>query len=322
MSPGRRAAGAVRRPRERLVPGTARGSVNAVADIARRTASAACTSGWPPPRPTCGPSSPAPAGPTTAPPAAWTCAATARCWSSRHGCAPRSSTVTDAAASAGDPRPGAADRALGGRRDRRLRPVVRGPRGRRRPVGGPDLRAVGAGVHRRFAVRPGRGAGWRRLRRVRDGVGRAARCPQRGLRRAAGRAAAAHGLRRLVGAQLVIDESTAVALGAETAASGPAGSGSGPPAWRCSCCGTSPPWSAPWPAAASATRATWAWTPRRRPPSSRCCAPRLRDRPTWLTALVAALVAVAVVPVVPAGVPVLVAALVPVVAVVARRRSA
>ena len=51
-------------------------------------------------------------------------------------------------------------------------------------------------------------------------------------------------------------------------------------------------------------------------------APRLRDRPTWLTALVAALVAVAVVPLVPAGVPVLVAALVPVVAVVARWRSA
>jgi predicted branched-subunit amino acid permease len=51
-------------------------------------------------------------------------------------------------------------------------------------------------------------------------------------------------------------------------------------------------------------------------------APRLRDRQTWTIALAAALVAVAVVPLVPAGVPVLVAALVPAVAVVGRRRQA
>ncbi len=48
-------------------------------------------------------------------------------------------------------------------------------------------------------------------------------------------------------------------------------------------------------------------------------APRLRDRATWTIAVVAALVALAVVPLVPAGVPVLVAALVPAVAVLARR---
>jgi predicted branched-subunit amino acid permease len=48
-------------------------------------------------------------------------------------------------------------------------------------------------------------------------------------------------------------------------------------------------------------------------------APRLRGRPPWLTALAGAAVAVAVVPVVPAGVPVLLAALVPVVAVLAGR---
>ena len=48
-------------------------------------------------------------------------------------------------------------------------------------------------------------------------------------------------------------------------------------------------------------------------------APRLRGRPGWATALVAAAVAITVVPVVPAGVPVLIAALVPVVAVLARR---
>jgi branched chain amino acid efflux pump len=46
-------------------------------------------------------------------------------------------------------------------------------------------------------------------------------------------------------------------------------------------------------------------------------APRLRGRSPWLTALAGAAVAVAVVPVVPAGVPVLVAALVPVLAVLA-----
>jgi len=44
-------------------------------------------------------------------------------------------------------------------------------------------------------------------------------------------------------------------------------------------------------------------------------APRLRTLPTWLTAAAAAAVALAVVPVVPAGVPVLLAALVPVFAV-------
>jgi predicted branched-subunit amino acid permease len=46
-------------------------------------------------------------------------------------------------------------------------------------------------------------------------------------------------------------------------------------------------------------------------------APRLRGRSPWLTALAGAAVAIAVVPVVPAGVPVLLAALVPVVAVLA-----
>lgn len=49
--------------------------------------------------------------------------------------------------------------------------------------------------------------------------------------------------------------------------------------------------------------------------------PRLSTRPARLTAATSALVALAVVPLVPAGVPVLVAALVPVVAVLARLRS-
>jgi len=50
--------------------------------------------------------------------------------------------------------------------------------------------------------------------------------------------------------------------------------------------------------------------------------PRLNSRPTWLTALTAALVAVLAVPFVPAGVPVLIAALVPAIAVLDRRRAA
>jgi predicted branched-subunit amino acid permease len=51
-------------------------------------------------------------------------------------------------------------------------------------------------------------------------------------------------------------------------------------------------------------------------------APRLRGRGAWLTGLAGAAVAVVVVPVVPAGVPVLVAALVPIAAVLARRSGA
>jgi predicted branched-subunit amino acid permease len=51
-------------------------------------------------------------------------------------------------------------------------------------------------------------------------------------------------------------------------------------------------------------------------------APRLRTLPTWITAGVAAAVALAVVPVVPAGVPVLMAALVPVAAVLVFKERA
>jgi predicted branched-subunit amino acid permease len=50
-------------------------------------------------------------------------------------------------------------------------------------------------------------------------------------------------------------------------------------------------------------------------------APRLRGRPAWLVALAAAVVALLVVPVVPAGVPVLLAALVPLVAGVLYRKE-
>lgn len=127
------------------------------------------------------------------------------------------------------------------------------------------------------------------------------------------------GLRRLIGAQLVLDESTAVALGAEvegvraaelgfwttglsvfllwnsaTLLGALAGSAIGDPR--------------DFGLDAAAPAAFLA-----------LLAPRLRGRPAWVTAVVAAVVALAVVPVVPAGVPVLVAALVPIAAVLGRR---
>jgi predicted branched-subunit amino acid permease len=129
------------------------------------------------------------------------------------------------------------------------------------------------------------------------------------------------GLHRLVGAQLVIDESTAVALGAETTSER---------AGRLGFWATGLAVFTLWNLATlvGAVAGSGIGDPRdlgldAAAPAAflALLAPRLRDRPTWLTALVAALVAVAVVPLVPAGVPVLVAALVPVVAVVARRRS-
>jgi len=131
-----------------------------------------------------------------------------------------------------------------------------------------------------------------------------------------------HGLRRLVGAQLVIDESTAVALGAEP---------NGERASRLGFWATGLAVFVLWnlatlvgalagsvigdtaalglDAAAPAAFLALLW-------------PRLNSRPTWLTALTAALVAVLAVPFVPAGVPVLIAALVPAIAVMARRRTA
>ncbi|MGZ4596051.1 MAG: AzlC family ABC transporter permease [Actinomycetes bacterium] len=131
-----------------------------------------------------------------------------------------------------------------------------------------------------------------------------------------------HGLGRLLGAQLVIDESTAVALSNEehdqraarlgfwatgvavfllwnlaTLVGALAGNAIGDPR--------------DFGLDAAAPAAFLA-----------LLAPRLRGRPAWLVAAVAASVAVVVVPVVPAGVPVLVAALVPVAAVLGRSRSA
>jgi branched chain amino acid efflux pump len=131
------------------------------------------------------------------------------------------------------------------------------------------------------------------------------------------------GLRRFVGAHLVIDESTAVALSGETA-----GGGLGTRAGRLGFWATGLAVFALWNLATllGAIAGDAVGDPRTygldaAAPAAflALIAPRLDNRPAWVIAVVAAVVAVAVVPLVPAGVPVLVAALVPVVAVLTPR---
>jgi predicted branched-subunit amino acid permease len=130
------------------------------------------------------------------------------------------------------------------------------------------------------------------------------------------------GARRLLAAHLVIDESTAVALGSEV---------HGVRAGRLGFWATGLSVFVLWNAATllGALAGSTVGDPRAygldaAVPAAflAMLAPRLRDRQTWTIALAAALVALAAVPLVPAGVPVLVAALVPAVAVVGRRRQA
>jgi predicted branched-subunit amino acid permease len=127
------------------------------------------------------------------------------------------------------------------------------------------------------------------------------------------------GAQRLLAAHLVIDESTAVALGGEV---------QGVRAGRLGFWATGLSVFVLWNAATllGALAGSEVGDPRdfgldAAAPAAflAMLAPRLRDRPTWTIAVVAALVALAVVPLVPAGVPVLVAALVPAVAVLTRR---
>ena len=127
------------------------------------------------------------------------------------------------------------------------------------------------------------------------------------------------GAQRLLAAHLVIDESTAVALGGEV---------QGVRAGRLGFWATGLSVFVLWNAATllGALAGSAVGDPRdfgldAAAPAAflAMLAPRLRDRATWTIAVVAALVALAVVPLVPAGVPVLVAALVPAVAVLARR---
>jgi predicted branched-subunit amino acid permease len=130
------------------------------------------------------------------------------------------------------------------------------------------------------------------------------------------------GVRRVLGAQLVIDESTAVGL---------AGEAQGERAGRLGFWATGLSIFVLWNAGTlvGALAGTVIGDPRdlgldAAVPAAflALLAPRLRESPAWLTAVAAAVVAVAVVPVVPAGVQVLVAALVPVAAVLAARRRA
>ena len=127
------------------------------------------------------------------------------------------------------------------------------------------------------------------------------------------------GTQRLLAAHLVIDESTAVALGGEV---------HGVRAGRLGFWATGLSVFVLWNAATllGAVAGSAVGDPRdfgldAAAPAAflAMLAPRLRDRATWTIAVVSALVALAVVPLVPAGVPVLVAALVPAVAVLARR---
>jgi predicted branched-subunit amino acid permease len=127
------------------------------------------------------------------------------------------------------------------------------------------------------------------------------------------------GAQRLLAAHLVIDESTAVALGGEV---------QGVRAGRLGFWATGLSVFVLWNAATllGAVAGSAVGDPRdfgldAAAPAAflAMLAPRLRDRATWTIAVVSALVALAVVPLVPAGVPVLVAALVPAVAVLARR---
>ena len=127
------------------------------------------------------------------------------------------------------------------------------------------------------------------------------------------------GVRRLVGAQLVIDESTAVALASEQ---------DGERAGRLGFWATGLAVFVLWNLATlvGAVAGQAVGDPRdlgldAAVPAAflALLAPRLRGRPVWLTALAGAAVAVAVVPIVPAGVPVLLAALVAVLAGLIRR---
>jgi predicted branched-subunit amino acid permease len=130
------------------------------------------------------------------------------------------------------------------------------------------------------------------------------------------------GWRRALGAQVVIDESTAVALSSEVR---------GERAARLGFWATGVAVFVLWNLATliGAVAGTAIGDPRdygldAAVPAAfiALVAPRLRTLPTWLTAAAAAAVALAVVPVVPSGVPVLLAALVPVFAVLVFKERA
>lgn len=129
------------------------------------------------------------------------------------------------------------------------------------------------------------------------------------------------GVHRLLGAQLIIDESTAVALSSEAGGKDAARLGFWATGlsvfvlWNAATLvgalggeSIGDPQTFGLDAAVPAAFLALLW-------------PRLRGRPAWANALLAAAVALAVVPVVPAGVPVLLAALVPAAYVLLHRRA-
>lgn len=133
-------------------------------------------------------------------------------------------------------------------------------------------------------------------------------------------------VRRLVAAQLVIDESTAVGLAGESLGGRVLGRRGGQLGFWAAGLAVFALWNLG--TLVGALAGTVVGDPRALGLDAAAPAaflallwPRLAARPARLTAVGAALVALTVVPLVPAGVPVLVAALVPVVAVVARLRT-
>ena len=131
------------------------------------------------------------------------------------------------------------------------------------------------------------------------------------------------GLRRYVGAQLVIDESTAVALSGEAAGGELAGRAGRFGFWATGLA-IFVLWNLATLVGAVAGNAvgdprTYGLDAAAPAAFLALLAPRLDRRPAWVIAVVSAAVAVAVVPLVPAGVPVLVAALVPVAVVLTGR---
>ena len=193
-----------------------------------------------------------------------------------------------------------------GDRGRHLRRVVRGARGGGRPEPGPGVRDVDARVHGRVAVRVRRRARGRRRGARGDGPGGHARRAQRGLRlvaRADPPAAAPRPRARRASGDRREHRDGAGAGGPATRRGGR----SWPPASASGCAGTPARSPARWSAAGSATRARSASTRCSPPRSWRCwrrsCAARARPSPRSPGAMIA----VALLPFAPAGVPVIAA---------------
>ena len=187
------------------------------------------------------------------------------------------------------PPPGAPRLRGRGRRRRRLRRLLRRDRRHLRAHRAADVRAVGARLHRRVAVRLHRCPRGRRLAVVRRRDRRscsvsATRCTGSAWRRCS---ALRRPAARLVGAQLVIDESTAMAL-AHDDPDDPRPGRLGVLGHRrssSSSSGTWPPSSAPSACRRSVTRPDWGSTPRSPAAFLALLWPRLTTRTPRLVAV-------------------------------------